>query len=126
MEALLLRVNLPDMEAVPSTSRLPDMEAELVNTQKPVTVSFWDKDAGPPAPQSSLIRTSAVPEANKAKWAGSKEREVTGAILSTPVSFTAMPLKTLLVSVPQENRPVEAFQSSFEVVAVSQSARPEP
>ena len=37
-EALPLRVNCPEILAVPSTSKLPDTDAELEKTQKPVIV----------------------------------------------------------------------------------------
>lgn len=46
-----------------------------VKFQKPVTVSFWDKEAGPPEPQSSRTTGSAesLGEAVTVKWAPSKE-----------------------------------------------------
>ena len=45
--------------------------------------------------------------------------------LST-ISSKSMELEVALVSVPQENLPVVVSQRSLEVVAVSQSVRPEP
>src|SRR3989344_734868 len=67
---------------LPVTSKFVDTETPPENVQKPLTVSFWEREAGPPAPQSSEMVTSLEPEASKAKWAGLKE------ILATVVSLT--------------------------------------
>ncbi len=47
--------------AVPDTSKLVVIEAPLVKDQIPDTDSFWERDAGPPVPQSSLTMASGLP-----------------------------------------------------------------
>ena len=51
-----------------------EKEAPDLKSQKPVTDSFWDKEAGPPSPQSSL--TNPVEEEfENSKWEASKDKE---------------------------------------------------
>src|SRR3989344_693778 len=96
----------------------------VVLTQLPVMVSASDREAGPPAPQSSRTMDSVVPEAVREKAPGSKFRTVVPDRTVAPPSSV---LKELVsVSAPQENLPLVASHRSLDVAAVSQSVRPDP
>src|SRR3989344_331922 len=127
-ELRVLEPMVPPLMVMASATSL-SAHGLAVFTQSAEIVSACESDAGPPVPQSSRTITSSELEAERAKWAGSKEREATWASENTPVSFTcryppAPPLVS--VSVPQEKVPFVTSQRSFEVAAVSQSERPEP
>ena len=64
--------NLKLLEEVKTlaTSKLLEKEAPPLKVQLPVTVSFCDKEAGPPAPQSSL-KTPSEAVLVKVKWEAS-------------------------------------------------------
>ena len=53
--------------AVPPTSKLVVTDAPLLKVHTPVAISFSERLAGPPAPQSKAIVVSNVPEAVNAK-----------------------------------------------------------
>ena len=82
----------------------------LSTIQSPVIVSFWERDAGPPEPQSSLTTVSVEPDAVSSKWPSSKLRVLV-------VAWTVVPdLSVLKVdappesSSPQKNLPVVVSQ----------------
>ena len=54
------------MEAVLRTSKMEEPEAPLENCHLPVAISSWDKEAGPPEPQSRE-REAKVPLVFKLK-----------------------------------------------------------
>lgn len=122
---------LPEMEAFnvmsarPFTVKLPPTEAKVpisiplvnwveapVNDQRPVTVSFWDNDAGPSAESQLRLKWAAEPEALIANFPPSKEREETFVLNSPPISLISMldPPPPPDASVPHSNLPVLALQ----------------
>ena len=81
----------------------------MLKIQSPVTVSFWDKEAGPPEPQSRLIIVSVVPEAVKVNLPPSKLR-------IDDEETDVAPLSSVLLdddSPAQEKVPVEESQSNL-------------
>src|SRR3989344_9071764 len=84
----VLEPMVPPLTVIASATSL-SAQGLAVFTQFPVIVSFWEREAGPPAPQSREMKTSSVPEAAKAKWAGLNDREATLMSWKTPVSLTS-------------------------------------
>src|SRR3989338_263881 len=100
-----------------------------VLTQLPVMVSSWDKEAGPPAPQSKVIFTSVVPEAVILKAPPSKDREAIEFNFTPPSRSLISRLAIVVLvsvsvsrSVPQEKCP--AFQTNLPVVAIQVCSPP--
>ena len=89
VKALMVRVPVEFWIVVAfrvAVSRVAEAEAVAVSkktnwllapwkSQRPVTASFWEREAGPPLPQSRLIVTSAEPEAAMVNLPASKESE---------------------------------------------------
>ena len=96
----------------------------LLNIQSPVTVSFCDRDAGPPLPQSNLTN-DWEPVLVMLKCESTKEMLVTWAkaeVISVPTS-RPNGKEVVSVSVPQEKTPL--VQVSLPVTEL-QVERPEP
>src|SRR3989344_4286602 len=106
-------VPIPTVEAARLARKTsPDTEASFLNSQKPVTVSSSDKEAGPPLPQSKEMEASCC-ELLKlmAKWAPLKERDER--LVKLPENPSLMPRLAPplpVESVPQSNFPVDESQ----------------
>ena len=121
--------NLPnEVEAKMNLSvELSWNNTSLLNIQSPVTVSSWDKEAGPPAPQSKEMEASVVSELLKltVKWAPLKDIDDLSAKLPEKPSLIPMEPAMPWTSEAQENLPVELFQIIL-LVAPLQEVKPEP
>src|ERR1043166_8471929 len=113
---MLLKVEFPsrfNVRSWPFPESDPSTERLLLNVHAPVTVSFCDKEAGPPGPQSNDRRASRL-ERSRLNCASLKE--ILEKFAKAPVKPSRSPMAAPplpMLSTPHEKVPVTEFHKSF-------------